>query len=411
MNTVKKGDEFEDQSHDIIEKILNSGELSLIPSHCTIHRKKRYPAEGRSNGIVFDLSIEVKPPNANNLTMLYLIECKNYSSPISVDEVSLFVHYKNQIKGYTTKGVFITNNRLQQGALEQIEHNGLMLIEVDEKNYNIIHYKNSQGVNEKEKEYDNLVLSTLSNILLPKQIEGLNKFSRKEIENIALTFLNMFNPRIVRNVTATPIFDLLDFLKNEYGVQLQYIKELDDSDNEILGYYNSETNVICISSSIKGTVREPFVIGHEIGHFVLHKDLKVNKTIYNNFRDTRFNFFKQSYSLDNPKNWIEWQANVFSSALLLPEISFRAMLIGVQKELGISKAGRIFLDSQECNIKDYEDIKKRLASHFNVSKTNVEFRLNNLKLIKKPKKVVKEDDVELKEFIRRMSIFKANTYE
>ena len=143
-------------------------------------------------------------------------------------------------------------------------------------------------------------------------------------------------------------------------------------------------NEIILNKTIKNTPREPFVLAHELGHYVLHKELKVNKTLYNNFKDIRFNFFEQNYVLNNPKNWVEWQANCFASCLLMPEKSFKAVLYVVQKNMGISKAGRIFLDSQDCNKIAYRDIIDRLALHFNVSKISVDYRLNDLKLIDRP---------------------------
>ena len=90
MNTVKIGDEFEDKSFQIIEKIINGGKLGIFPELCTIKRKPRYPSHRRKNGIVFDLSIEVTLPNFDKPTLLYLIECKCYSSKIPVDDVALF---------------------------------------------------------------------------------------------------------------------------------------------------------------------------------------------------------------------------------------------------------------------------------------------------------------------------------
>lgn len=161
-------------------------------------------------------------------------------------------------------------------------------------------------------------------------------------------------------------------------------------------------NEIILNNSIKNTPREPFILAHELGHYVLHKELKVNKTLYNNFKDTSFNFFEQNYVLNNPKNWVEWQANCFASCLLMPEKSFKAVLYVVQKNMGISKAGRIFLDSQDCNKIAHRDIIDRLALHFNVSKVSVEYRLNDLKLIDRP--IIKNNSDGEKEFLRKLSI-------
>lgn len=405
MNTVKIGDDFENRSYQVIEEVLRNKELSVIPEYCKIYRKKKYESNARSSGIVFDLSIEVTHPKSNKTNQLYLIECKKYSSKITVDEVAVFANYLGQIKNYSVRGIFITNNKLQKSALELIEHYGMMLIEVDEDNYNIIHYKNEKSNLQEVNDFDNIILRAISNALLPNKIEGLEKLSAKKINIIASNLINDFNPSILKNAEAVNLFDMLEYLKNKYDLDFKYSNIESSKNKNVLGFYNSEENVIFINSSIKGTMQEPFAIGHEIGHFILHKNLKANKTIYNNFTDISFNFFKQSYVNENPKNWIEWQANCFSSCLLLPEETLVIMLVVIQKELGISKTGTIYLDDQECNRKDFYEIIRRLSIHFGVSRISVEYRLDKLNLIVKSKKRSEENDD--REILRNLSILRA----
>lgn len=405
MNTVKIGNDFEDKSYSIIENALNNKDLGLIPEFCKVHRKKGYYSSWRKKEIIFDLSIEVTPPNADRPTLLYLIECKKYSSTIPVDDVALFAKYISEIQDYTIKGVFITNSKLQSGAIEEIISHGMMLIEIDEEDYKIVHYKNEKQTAKKD-DFDKVIFNAIQRALLPTKIEGLKRLSSKQIDNIASNLLKEFNVNIVNYGLATPLFDLLKYLEHQYELKFKYSVIEDDLKGDMLGYYDSEKNEIIVNSSIKDTPREPFIIAHEIGHFILHRTLKINSLIYNNFKDSTFNFFEQSYVLMNPKNWIEWQANCFASSLLMPELSVKAILILTQKDLGISKVGRIYLDEQECNKSDFREIVKRLSSHFNVSKLSVEYRLNDLKLIDKPQYVDSEGQ---KEFLRRLSILNANT--
>jgi Zn-dependent peptidase ImmA (M78 family) len=404
MNTVKKGNDFEDKSIEIIEAALNNKELGLIPEFCKVYKKRGYYSSRRKKDIIFDLSIEVTPLNADKPTLIYLIECKNYSSSIPVDDVALFAQYISEIHDYTIKGVFITNSKLQSGAIEEIISHGMMLIEVDNENYNIVHYKNEKQEN-KENDFDKTVLTAIQKALLPTKIDGLKKLSSKQIDTIASNLINEFNPNILNYGLSTPLNHILDFLGSKYNLTFKFSDLNDELSNDILGYFDSEKNEIKINFKVKDTPREPFILAHEIGHFILHKNLKVNKVVYNNFKDTSFSFFEQSYVLRNPKNWIEWQANCFASSLLMPELSFRAILILNQKELGISKAGRIFLDDQECNKSDYKELIKRLSSHFNVSKLSIEYRLNDLKLIEKP--VYNANSENEKEFLRTLSILRA----
>lgn len=401
MNTVKIGNDFENKSYKIIENALNNKDLGLIPENCKVYRKKGYYSSRRKKDIIFDLSIEVTPAKADKPTLLYLIECKKYSSTIPVDDVALFAKYISEIHDYAIKGVFITNNKLQSGAIEEITSHGIMLIEVDDENYNIIHYKNEKQKNQTEN-FDSVIINAIQKSLLPDNIEGLKRLSAKQIDEIASNFINEFRPEILNYGLAIPSFDLLKHLEKKDNLKFKYSQIKDDKKNDVLGYFDSEMNEIILNESIKNTPREPFVLAHELGHYVLHKELKVNKTLYNNFKDTSFNFFEQNYVLNNPKNWVEWQANCFASCLLMPEKSFKAVLYVVQKNMGISKAGRIFLDSQDCNKIAHRDIIDRLALHFNVSKVSVDYRLNDLKLIDKP--IIKNNSDGEKEFLRKLSI-------
>ena len=171
MNTVKLGNEFEDKSYNIIEQALKSNELVLIPEYCKIYRKKPYYSFRRKADIIFDLAIEVTPPKAKNPTLVYLIECKNYTSAVPVSDVATFAEYISQIEGFATKGVFISNNRMQSGALATVKSYGMMLIEVDDNDYNILLYRTEKlkEQNEKEIELDEKVRKPLKMLYFLKK--------------------------------------------------------------------------------------------------------------------------------------------------------------------------------------------------------------------------------------------------
>lgn len=406
-STVEIGNDFEAKSYDIIEKALNNKELGLIPEYCTVKRKATYPSSRRKKGIIFDLAIEVTPPNSDRPTLLYLIECKSYTSSVPVSEVALFAQYISEINNYSVKGVFITDNELQSGAMEEILSHGMMLIKVDNDNYNIVHYKNEKQHINKDS-LDEVMLNALHKALLPQEIKGLQKLSTNQIENLALSLINEFDSKILNNAKALPLKELLDFLKEKYDLKFEYSDIKDFYNKDILGYYNSEDNRIIINSTIQNSVREPFVIAHEIGHFILHRNLKVNESVYNNFKDTSFSLFQQRYTLENPKNWIEWQANKFASSLLLPEKSFKIILVLIQSELGVRNQGTIFLDEQQCNKDDFRNIVEKMAIHFRVSKTSIEYRLNDLNLIQKPRRT--DDEDSSRELLRKMSILATRNF-
>lgn len=136
----------------------------------------------------------------------------------------------------------------------------------------------------------------------------------------------------------------------------------------------------------------------------------MNQTVYNNFKDSVHNIFTQQYELKNDKNWIEWQANSFASAILMPHTSILARLIEVQRRMGVSRnQGTIYVDHQEQNRKDFHTYINYLSNYFGTSKQSVEYRLKSLSIIKMPKDV-KINYASEQERIRQESIRRANEF-
>lgn len=412
MNTVKIGDDFENKSYDLIEKAIKNNELSFIPEHCTLHRKKKYYHIIREKEIIFDLSIEVKHPNAKKPSSLCIIECKNYSNhTVPVDDVEEFSYKIRNIKGFSPKGIIITNSKFQSGAFKIAENTGIMLIEVDEDNYTIVLHKNEhlKPQVKEDVDFDTNIRKLIENALLPKKIEGLKRLSSMNIELVATELLNNFNTDVLNYALAVPLDEIVEYLNREKSIKVEISSIVDNFNNNVLGYYDLSKQKILLNNSIINTPQYPFVLAHEIGHYLLHSNLKVNQTVYDNFKDIQFSFFEQSYGIKNEKNWIEWQANCFASCLLMPKNSIILRLIAIQKELGISKQGSIYLDNQDCNKKDYREIVKCLADFFGVGKNSIEYRLNDLGLVHRPP--ISKEDNKAKEFLREISKMNFRNYD
>ena len=133
-----------------------------------------------------------------------------------------------------------------------------------------------------------------------------------------------------------------------------------------IGYCDIKENVIGINKSINGTNRELFIIAHEFGHYILHQKLSIGQTLHDLFEDSEYSFYTDKHDLKNPKQWIEWQANYFSSSFILPKVPFLVRLWKCQDHLNRTR-GKIYLDDQQINIKYFNDLTKKLAYQFNVS--------------------------------------------
>ena len=128
MNTVEKGDKFEDKVFSSIKELVESGSLGLNPYCCRLYQKKGYYSKDRDADIIVDISIEVWLPKADKWSMLWVCECKDYSKPVPVDDVEEFKAKLNQITGVNVKGLIATSSAYQRGSLNYASSNGIGLL-------------------------------------------------------------------------------------------------------------------------------------------------------------------------------------------------------------------------------------------------------------------------------------------
>lgn len=137
---------------------------------------------------------------------------------------------------------------------------------------------------------------------------------------IGLTKIQSDNPVIaasqLHNLIGwdSPTDYTLEEIANSIGLIIKKVS-ISGSDGRIL--INGDTGIISINSNINYAPRINFIIAHEIGHFILHKELGIL------FSDT-----VKSLSEWYKKGPHEQQANEFASELLMPELLFRYMVNG-----------------------------------------------------------------------------------
>lgn len=375
MNTVKKGDLFEDKCYEIINSALINGELGIIPSFSKIYQKKKYYSIKRKADIIFDISIEVTPLNAKKPTLIYIIECKDLNKKVPVDDVEEFESKIGGLQGFQVKGIFISNTSFQKSSYNLADNSGFMLIEVNQSGYNIVLHKSKIT----EVVIDPVISSIqikLYDYFLIKKITGLKKLSKKQINIISLEIISNF----FRNTENSHynVSNLKEYLIVNHNLKFDLIPMQSNQ----LGQYIPSEEKILINESLLKTNKYNFVFFHEVSHYFLHKDILVNKNIYDLFSDAEFDFIENKYILDNPKNWIEWQANYLASCLALPEDDLIYQIVRWQTINNIRNRGTIYLDKQKVNRDDFKAISEYLSNYFDISKTVIKYRLLDLKILK-----------------------------
>ncbi|WP_256010226.1 ImmA/IrrE family metallo-endopeptidase [Desertivirga xinjiangensis] len=420
MNTTLKGELFEQRAYDIIQKSIAEGNFGLMPETCRVLRKPRYYSSDREGDIIFDQSIEVWPKGAERCHLLYLVECKDYSGDVPVNDVEEFVSKIRQVAGEYVKGVFVTTGRMQKAGLNILKNRRFMFIQIDRGDKaNIVLHNKKRGKSlltdtapvvswtdqatrlaeirdllQREElgsdDWDRLIEHHLTSQLNArvyweqpgKEIAGLEYLSKSLIEDMTQNIINEFDGSILYHGNPLPLERFMVYLTEKYGLRFIVDEPLPENKRHLNGYYDREAKCIYIDQSLRDTGQFAFVCAHEIGHFFLHENLVLSQQLYDAQADSTYNKETRKYALKNEKHWLEWQANQFGAALIMPRRSLLAQLICWQIEHGIRNKGTMFLDYQEQNILDFKKVITLLAYKFEVSRTILEYRMRDLEIIK-----------------------------
>lgn len=399
MNTTKIGDAFEEDCFAVIKDALKQEKLGLIPEQVEVRQKAAYFSTVRETNIIFDLSIEVTPPGADRSTLLYLIECKDYSGSVPVSDIEEFCSKVGQVAHLNCKAVFITRGGLQSGAWTLAKNKGIMVIQVSENlTYDIVLYKTNR-VQQKRTELaaDPSHSPTAIDIRILVETAVLRAFtayvkqtlpteknyavphlSSAEIDHMCTGIINAIDEVILSNGRSVDTNKLIGFMKDSFN--LAVVREelqLDSEGRKILSSCSFKERLIRVSPTLDDK-RYKFALAHEFGHFLLHNKLIIGQSTYETMEDSEFNFRTGRNSLVNERQWIEWQANEFASLILMPEVSVKYQFARNQRN---GKLRRLYVDKQPDNQKEYFRMLRCLSDYFGVSKECIKYRLLRLELV------------------------------
>lgn len=216
--------------------------------------------------------------------------------------------------------------------------------------------------------------------------EAVSRLSADQIERKAEEFIEYFDARVLDQPKPTPLLEFCMEIREQFGLKFGIDVDLGGSisGKKILGAFCPMPRSIYIDRSIVGTIRMPFVLAHEIGHYVLHRKLDPKSCGYSDAKieDGDVDLMTGKKQLLSPRDWIEWQANRFAVALLMPRKTFQSALVLYQWEIGIRRnLGTVVLNGTNPSRVDHLRAITRLAEVYGVNRTNVEYRLNELGLV------------------------------
>jgi Zn-dependent peptidase ImmA (M78 family) len=235
------------------------------------------------------------------------------------------------------------------------------------------------------------------------KINNLHKLTKEDIENETIAKLNQYCPECISVVQRVPIEEIIE--KEGICISPQKLS----ADKSILGafvfnkgqvktfengkenYKNYQAKTIIIDSDIYDAeeARLRFTEGHELGHYECQYDLfhvNENQLSLNLFEEKEevatlckreaFEVFTTT-KCDN-FDLKEWQANYYSSCILMPKPALMNELKEYIKNYDYLDNNSKLLD--ELSESEFEYLFKKLCNKFDVSKESMKNRMISLNL-------------------------------
>lgn len=420
MSSVAIGDSLEVAIQKLFQEQIDAG-LFFSKDCCKVFRKKGYYSKDREAKIVFDVSIEMYMPGATEYSMLWLIECKNLSRSVSVDDVEEFFAKVDQVAGANGKAVLASNRSFQSGAKTFAKSKGMGLLRYfDPSNFKWeLRRSSSGGARNTNAEYADAGLSideyvsTAFDLYMQSPTRATNSL-RDFAEDMALDSA-MSHAAIAalfkgkgRSFAQVPFLEAEDLeakadeVLGDVGytsglVSLQDICAKQtaacglvvvsgvapgdtDDPNPVLGRIRFEPLEIQVYAQVHPG-RERFTLAHELAHHLLgHGSYMARESS----DEQDFVLKRKGLVQGTDIARMEFQANYFAASLLMPRLSFVDDFRMLMRLLDVSDRGfgPLYVDNQDCNLQTFRHVTGQLMQRYGVSHAAATIRLESLGLLK-----------------------------
>lgn len=412
MNTVEKGDSFENFVFNYFSSLIQNGYLGFNPNQTRIYKQHKYYSKDRESYIIFDIAIEIFLFGEDQPYMILLIECKNYSKNVPVDDVEEFSTKVTQVGKHNTKAICVTTSGFQKSALKIAKNRkiGLWRILTTKNEHEVVLNRTINRTKENDEFISNSLTSEIitkndcsnniyiqtplrfttnpkdliydfllsQKVLTPKSFFNQHRInshsknipykSKRELSNFAAGLLNAHHENYAID---------LNKIIEKLGYKLVEINSLNNSN--IIGKLETKSKTITIFGVDHYSQHQiNFAKAHEIAHISLNHDKHL---ISENILATGQSH-SVSINISQNIDRLEFQANYFAACLLLPENLLKAALKYYLIKYDIKNRGfsPLYIDTQPCNYENYKKIILPLTEIFNVSQETMKIRLSELGL-------------------------------
>lgn len=224
-------------------------------------------------------------------------------------------------------------------------------------------------------------------------ISGIQQLSEQAIEEKSEHLLKLCRKDHLDYSLPLPYHKILEVLTtNKVSYDFDRSLGFSDTGDKIIGATNLKKRIILIDKSLKTDPhRFYYTFAHELGHLALHRNLKFDRLGISPY-----------VQLKNDYKVLEWQADVYAEALLVPGKILATTLKVKQREMNRPETGRIYLDHQGTNQTDYLLLVKKLCDFFSVDRALIEKRLRKFELVEDPMESVQRIDALLVQQVLRI---------
>lgn len=178
------------------------------------------------------------------------------------------------------------------------------------------------------------------------------------------------------NISDCPAMYMNKIIKDQ-GINYSETDRFSSND----GFYmvKGDKKAIIVKKTVEPLERKNYTIAHELGHhFIGH--CSGNGTI--ECKVIEHETLENSSNREHDR--IEQEANVFASYFLMPKVLVEPVVKQALVSSDRAHIGYFFLDSQQCNIRDWQICCSLMQRSFKTSKTAIKWRLFYLGYVKLP---------------------------
>lgn len=381
-----KGDSFEKLVFRKLKGLIESQDIPGVSRYNDIFLHKQYASKAAPDVMLNpDITIEVySNPDKKIWSNLLVVECKNHHRKIDNSMYREFVGNLSDYPRSGVRGMMISSVGFTQQVIRLAQSDNIALAVLSEEsnwetiiwrqinNFDQSQFKHKVLVGEFSTDYP-IVYWGSSFITISDLLQECGIPMSK-----ALYVPFMEDDEICKKVDGI-LQDTRHLIKENFInrcfslIAPNYKFNFVEMQEDCLGKCDFKEHIITINSALNEH-RQNFTIAHELGHIALHSSIVENLlSIEDRESDKNTIIGKSTYGR------MEYQANIFASYLLMPNIPFYSEVAKLFDEYRI-RTGRLYHDYQPCNIRDCNIVTGALSAKFNVSQEAVVVRMKRANL-------------------------------